>query len=34
VRGTALEADDFRMRALEASIIAQRRGEALDYNRH
>lgn len=34
VRGNALDADDFRMRALEAYIISQRRGVALDYNKH
>ena len=34
VRGEPLAADDPRMRALEAYIIAQRRGVELDYNKH
>ena len=34
VRGKAFDGDDLRLRALEAYIIAQRRGTALDYNRH
>lgn len=34
VRGKALSADDPRMRALEAYILAQRKGKALDYGRH
>ena len=34
VRGKALNPDGFKMRALEAYIIAQRRGVALDYNKH
>ena len=34
VRGTAMEPDDFRMRALEAYILAQRRGAPLEYNKH
>ena len=34
VRGKPLDADDPRMRALEAYIIAQRKGVALDYNKH
>lgn len=29
-----MEPDDFRMRALEAYILAQRRGVPLDYNKH
>jgi thiosulfate dehydrogenase len=33
VRGTALSADDPRMRALEAYILAQRKGKKLDYGR-
>jgi thiosulfate dehydrogenase len=33
VRGTALAPDDPRMRALEAYILAQRKGEKLDYGR-
>jgi len=33
VRGTALAPDDPKMRALEAYILAQRRGKALDYGR-
>jgi thiosulfate dehydrogenase len=34
VRGKAMEPDDFRMRALEAYILAQRSGVKLDYNKH
>jgi hypothetical protein len=34
VRGNRLEADDARMRALEAYIYAQRRGEELNYGKH
>jgi len=34
VRGEPLAADDARMRALEAYIIAQRKGEELNYGRH
>ncbi len=34
VRGTPLSADDPRMRALEAYILAQRRGKALEYGKH
>ena len=34
VRGKALNPDGFRMRALEAYIISQRRGVKLDYNKH
>lgn len=34
VRGRPLEPDDPRMRALEAYILAQRRGKALEYGRH
>jgi thiosulfate dehydrogenase len=34
VRGTPFEADDPRMRALEAYILAQRKGKALDYGKH
>lgn len=34
VRGKPLQADDPRMRALEAYIIAQRKGVELDYNKH
>jgi thiosulfate dehydrogenase len=33
VRGKALDADDPKMRALEAYILAQRKGRALDYGR-
>ncbi len=33
VRGTKLDADDPKMRALEAYILAQRKGKALDYGR-
>ena len=33
VRGTQLAADDPKMRALEAYILAQRKGAALDYGR-
>jgi thiosulfate dehydrogenase len=33
VRGTKLDADDPKMRALEAYITAQRKGKALDYGR-
>jgi hypothetical protein len=34
VRGKALSSDDPRMRALEAYLLAQRRGKALDYGKH
>ena len=34
VRGKALAADDARMRALEAYILAQRKGVKLDYGKH
>jgi cytochrome c len=34
VRGTPLSADDPRMRALEAYILAQRRGKVLEYGKH
>jgi thiosulfate dehydrogenase len=34
VRGEVLEPDDPRMRALEAYILAQRKGTKLDYGRH
>lgn len=34
VRGPKLEADDPRMRALEAYILAQRKGQVLDYGKH
>jgi hypothetical protein len=34
VRGKPLQADDPRMRALEAYIVAQRKGVELDYNKH
>jgi len=34
VRGKALGADDAKMRALEAYILAQRKGKTLDYGRH
>jgi len=34
VRGTPLPADDPRMRALEAYILAQRRGKVLEYGKH
>jgi len=34
VRGKRLEADDARMRALEAYILAQRKGVQLDYGKH
>lgn len=34
VRGKALAADDPRMRALEAYVLAQRKGTALDYGKH
>jgi cytochrome c len=33
VRGPKLAADDPKMRALEAYILAQRRGTPLDYGR-
>jgi len=33
VRGKALAPDDPKMRALEAYIIAQRKGVALDYGK-
>ena len=34
IRGKSLAADDPRMRALEAYILAQRKGKALDYGKH
>jgi len=34
VRGEHLQADDARMRALEAYILAQRSGVAMDYGKH
>jgi hypothetical protein len=34
VRGKALSADDPRMRAVEAYILAQRKGKTLDYGKH
>ena len=34
VRGKALDSEDPRMRALEAYILAQRRGKQLDYGKH
>ena len=34
VRGKALAADDPRMRAVEAYILAQRKGRALEYGKH
>ncbi|MHC4162575.1 MAG: c-type cytochrome [Planctomycetota bacterium] len=34
VRGKALEADDFRMQALEAYIYAQRTGVSLEWGKH
>jgi thiosulfate dehydrogenase len=34
VRGKPLASDDPKMRALEAYILAQRKGKALDYGRH
>jgi cytochrome c len=34
VRGKALDADDPKLRALEAYILAQRKGKSLDYGRH
>ena len=34
VRGKPLASDDPRMRALEAYILAQRRGKALEYGKH
>jgi cytochrome c len=34
VRGESLEADDPRMRALEAYILAQRKGVAMNYGKH
>ncbi len=34
VRGEPLEADDPRMRALEAYILAQRKGKTLNYGKH
>lgn len=34
VRGKALASDDPRMRALEAYLLAQRKGKALDYGKH
>jgi hypothetical protein len=34
VRGTPLAADDPRMRAMEAYILASRKGEELNYGRH
>jgi len=34
VRGKALSADDPRMRAMEAYILAQRKGKVLEYGKH
>ena len=34
VRGTPMTADDPRMRALEAYILAQRKGKTLEYGKH
>jgi hypothetical protein len=34
VRGKPLADDDPRMKALEAYILSQRKGTALDYGRH
>jgi thiosulfate dehydrogenase len=34
VRGKVLDADDPKMRSLEAYILAQRKGHALDYGKH
>jgi hypothetical protein len=34
VRGKALDADDPKMRALEAYILAQRKGKVLEYGKH
>jgi thiosulfate dehydrogenase len=34
VRGKALASDDPRMRAMEAYILAQRKGKTLDYGKH
>jgi thiosulfate dehydrogenase len=34
VRGKPLASDDPKMRALEAYIIAQRKGRTLDYGKH
>ena len=34
VRGKALDSDDPKLRALEAYILAQRKGKELDYGRH
>ena len=34
VRGKALDADDSKMRALEAYILAQRKGKTLEYGKH
>ncbi len=34
VRGKRLADDDPKMKALEAYILAQRKGVALDYGRH
>ncbi len=34
VRGEVLAADDSRMRAMEAYILAQRKGKALNYGKH
>jgi cytochrome c len=34
VRGKPMEADDPRMRALEAYILAQRKGTQLNYGKH
>ncbi len=34
VRGTKLDADDPRMRGLEAYILAQRKGKTLEYGKH
>jgi hypothetical protein len=34
VRGKPLASDDPKMRALEAYVLAQRKGKPLDYGRH
>jgi thiosulfate dehydrogenase len=34
LRGKALAADDPRMRAVEAYILAQRKGKTLEYGKH
>jgi thiosulfate dehydrogenase len=34
VRGKALASDDPRRRALEANILAQRKGKTLEYGKH